>query len=151
MKRWIGLLGFVAMVAAVASIASVFRPGDWYRALEKPFWTPPDWLFGPVWSLLYLGIAVAGWLIFRQPAMGAARLLWALQLVLNGLWSWLFFGLQHVRFALLDITLLLVTILVLMSIIRTRVKPAFWLLAPYAVWVGYAATLNAGILILNFR
>ena len=137
------------IVSAVAFSAAQFRPGTWYQGLAKPPWTPPDWLFAPVWTLLYAAIAVAGWLIFTRPVGSPARVLWVAQLVLNGLWSWLFFGLHLTGVALADIALLLAAIIALLVWLAPRQRLAFWLLLPYAVWVGYALTLNAGIVVMN--
>lgn len=139
----------LAAVAVVGYFGSRFRPGVWYQALDKPPWTPPDWLFGPVWTLLYLFIAIAGWLIFTRLRTNLARGLWVAQLVLNGLWSWLFFGLQRPGLALVDIVLLLAAIVVLLIHLAPRQRASFWLLVPYAVWVGYALTLNAAIVLMN--
>lgn len=144
----IGAASFAA-VFAVAFSASRFRPGEWYQALEKPPWTPPDWLFAPVWTLLYVGIALAGWRIFITAGMGRERMLWIVQLVLNGLWSWLFFALHLTALALADIVVLLGAIVMLAARVRHRLPLAFWLLVPYALWVAYALTLNAGVVVLN--
>lgn len=140
---------FLFLVAAVASFGAIFSPGPWYAALQKPGWTPPDWLFPPVWTLLYIGVAVAGWLLWSAPGTRPARIGWCLQLLLNGLWSWLFFGLHQPLLALVDIALLLaVAVFVAWSCVR-HAPTASLLFAPYIAWVGYAATLNAGVWWLN--
>lgn len=143
------LMLFMAIVFAVAVIGRYFSPGEWYAALWKPPWTPPNWLFGPVWTVLYLMIAIAGWKLYSVPDTAAARLLWAAQLVLNALWSWLFFGLHAPWAALADILALAACIAALMAASYRRVRPAFWLLLPYLVWVTYAVTLNAAIAYRN--
>lgn len=142
------LLLFLVLVGAVAMSGVHFQPGAWYAGLAKPFWTPPNWLFPPVWGLLYLMMAVAGWLIY---AGRDARLkaLWAVQLILNALWSWLFFGLHRTDLGLVDISALLVTIAAIVSIARRRQPAVAWLMAPYLIWVAYASTLNAAIHVLN--
>jgi translocator protein len=90
------LLLFTSLVALVAAFGAQFEPGTWYSQLQKPDWNPPNWLFGPVWTLLYIGIAVAGWLVWREtPRVQPALQLWGLQLIANGVWSWLFFGLPN--------------------------------------------------------
>lgn len=147
LRPWL-LAPFLLAVGAVAAFAARFRPGTWYAALDKPWWTPPDWLFAPVWSALYLAIAVSGWLIFARGAP-AARLLWTAQLVLNGAWSWLFFGEHLVAAALIDITALTACVLALLALVRNGPMPSFWLLLPYGLWVSYAWSLNAGVLALN--
>jgi benzodiazapine receptor len=101
-----------------------------------------------VWSVLYLMIAVAGWLIFSGPSL-ALKMLWVAQLVLNGLWSWLFFGLHRTGLGLVNILAMFACIAALLVISRRRSMAASWLMAPYLAWVGYASTLNAAIYLLN--
>ncbi len=146
LKSAAALVAFVALVAATAWFGARFEPGAWYAALAKPPLTPPNWVFGPVWGLLYLSIAIAAWLVWRRPAgRSVALALWAVQLVLNAVWSALFFGLQRPGLALFEIAILLVAI--------TATTTAFWrvrplaggLLLPYLAWVAFAAYLNAGI------
>ncbi|MGZ8485613.1 MAG: TspO/MBR family protein [Candidatus Binatia bacterium] len=142
---------FIAMVAAAALVGSQFGPGPWYVALHKPSWTPPDWLFGPVWSVLYIAIAVAGWSVWRSKAVSVTKpiLLWLLQVFLNGLWSWLFFGLRRPELALIDIIALLITICCFIATARSTSRFAAWLFVPYALWVGFATALNFAIWQLN--
>lgn len=145
------LLVFLLLVATTAFSGALFPPGDWYAALQKPVWTPPNWLFGPVWTLLYIGMAIAGWRVWRRaggrfnPALGC----WAGQLALNGLWSWLFFGLHRPDLAMVDISGLLVLIILFMVFARRYSVAAAWLFVPYALWVGFAAALNFAIWRLN--
>ncbi|MDJ0958714.1 MAG: TspO/MBR family protein, partial [Arenicellales bacterium] len=104
-----GLIGFVLLVSAVAATGAMFKPGAWYEALAKPAWTPPNWLFPVAWTLLYLMIAVAGWLVWRAVGFsgaGTAFALYFLQLLLNAAWSWLFFGLHRMDLAFVDISVL---------------------------------------------
>jgi tryptophan-rich sensory protein len=142
------LLVFLILVGAVALSGVHFQPGLWYAGLNKPFWTPPDWLFPPVWSLLYLMMAVAGWLIYAGTDV-RLKWLWAIQLVLNALWSWLFFGLHRTDLGLVDISALLIAIAAIVSIARSRQRAVAWLMAPYLLWVAYASSLNAAIHVLN--
>jgi translocator protein len=139
---------FVA-VGAVGYFGAQFRPGAWYAALDKPPWNPPNWVFGPVWTVLYGFIAVAGWRIFTRLPVIPAGALWIAQLVLNGLWSWLFFGLQRPELALIDILLLFVVIVTLLVHLAPRQRLSFWLLLPYGLWVAYAISLNAAIVMMN--
>ena len=142
------LLLFVLLVAAVAMVGVQFQPGDWYEHLEKPFWTPPNWVFPMVWSILYLMIAIAGWLIFST-TNSTLKILWGAQLALNGLWSWLFFGMHQVGLGLIDIMAMLACITMLAILSRQTQKSIYWLMVPYMLWVTYAATLNAAIFLLN--
>lgn len=136
-------------MAAAASFAAVFQPGDWYEALRKPPLTPPNWIFAPVWSVLYLCIAVAAWLVWRASADRAALALWSAQLVLNPLWSCLFFGLQQSALALVEILCLLGLIVATLSVFLRESRLAGSLLVPYAAWVAFASYLNAGLWYLN--
>ncbi len=140
------LLVFLVAVALVAAFGAQFEPGAWYAQLNKPDWNPPSWVFGPVWTLLYMAIAVAGWLVWRETReVGAVLQLWGVQLIANGLWSWLFFGLHRPDIALIDIALLLCLIVAFMIAARRQSVLASWLFVPYAVWVGFAAALNGSI------
>jgi tryptophan-rich sensory protein len=149
----LGMLAlFVAAAFAAAGIGSAVTipeiPG-WYRGLAKPFWTPPDWLFGPVWTLLYLLMGVSAWMAWRNAGWRRGHGLWLLQLGLNALWSLLFFRLHQVGAAAVEILLLWVLILATLRSFRRFSKWAAWLLYPYLLWVAYAATLTWGILLLN--
>lgn len=147
-SRAYGMLLFLLIVAGVSFFGAQFRPGEWYSQLDKPDWTPPNWVFPMVWSILYLMIAVAGWLIYSGSAL-LPKVLWAIQMVLNGLWSWLFFGLHLIGFALLDILALFACTFMLLWVTRKAGMAAVWLMAPYLIWVGYAAALNLAIYLLN--
>jgi tryptophan-rich sensory protein len=153
--RWIGLVVSILICFAAAGIGSLATtpqiPG-WYANLAKPTWTPPGWIFGPVWTLLYLMMAVAAWLVWRQAGFAGAKLplaLFAIQLVLNSLWSVLFFGLQNPGAAAVDIILLWAAILATMVTFWRRSRVAGGLLAPYLAWVSFAAVLNAAIWRMN--
>ncbi len=146
------LVAFLVATFAAAAIGSLFPPGEWYASLNKPAWTPPNWLFGPVWTLLYAMIAVAGWLVWKEAGFAGARLaltVFALQLVLNASWSWVFFGLRRPDLALVVIVALEVTILALIVLFRAISPLAGLLLVPYALWVAFATALNAAIWQLN--
>ncbi|MGC8723627.1 MAG: TspO/MBR family protein [Acidobacteriota bacterium] len=145
-----GLLLFLLLVAGAALFGVRFQPGSWYAGLVKPAWTPPNALFGPVWSVLYLGIAVAGWLVWRRSGWrGPALAFWTFQLVLNALWSWLFFGLHRPLWALCDIALLWAAALAFAILSWGVSRPAAVLFIPYLIWVAYAAALNAALWRLN--
>ena len=149
MPDWLSLLPFVGAVIAVAMSGAVFMPGEWYRSLNKPSWTPPSWLFAPAWSVLYLLIAIAGWLVWTSAGLSAALAVWALNLVFNGLWSWLMFGRRQIGVALIDAVAMLVTIVIFKLLARPLNETAMWLFAPYLVWVAFATALNASILQRN--
>jgi benzodiazapine receptor len=143
-------LPFFLAVAATAFVGSRFLPGPWYEALAKPAWTPPNWLFAPAWSVLYIAVALAGWLLWRkQGQMSLPLALWIGQLVLNGAWSWVFFGLHRPVAALADIVGLLVLILAFILTAAPVSLGAALLFIPYGLWVLFAAALNASIVRLN--
>ena len=147
-----GLIVFVLICLAVAASGAAFQPGTWYLTLAKPAWTPPSWLFAPVWSLLYLSIAVAGWLVWRRAGVSGASgafTLYALQLFLNAVWSWLFFGLHRPDLALLDLAVLWLTVLGTLLAFMAQVNIAGWLFVPYLAWVTFAGALNFAIWRLN--
>lgn len=147
-----GLSVWLLLSFAVAAFGAQIEPGEWYRQLSKPDWTPPNWLFGPVWTFLYIAMAVAAWLIWREG--GVRRSLtplgfYVLQLILNGLWSWFFFGRNMIGAAFIDIILLLVAIIVTSALFLKRQRLAGILMIPYVLWVSFATALNFQIWRLN--
>lgn len=140
---------FVVLVIAMASSGAVFRPGDWYEALRKPTWTPPNWVFGPVWSILYIMIAVAGWLTWRAQPDSVAMWIWGAQLVLNGAWSWLFFGRRRMDLAFGEVCLMWLSIAAFIVAAYPVSVMASLLFMPYLLWVTIAATLNFSVWRLN--
>jgi benzodiazapine receptor len=130
-------------------IGFLTTPGPWYEALAKPPFNPPNWLFGPVWTILYVFIAVAGWRIWRQDRKGTPMKLWWLQLVLNFLWSPTFFAMQQVGLALIVVLAMLATILAFIAAAWNVDRLSAWLFVPYAAWVAFATLLNASIWLLN--
>ncbi len=134
--------------AAAGSVATASSVGGWYQTLAKPPWTPPDWVFGPVWTTLYAAMGVAAWLVWRSTTAvrGRALALFGVQLALNVAWSWLFFGLRRIDLAFAQILVLYLAIaLTVVAFARARIAAA-WLLVPYLAWVSFAAVLNAAIL-----
>ena len=122
---------------------------EWYPALAKPPHTPPSWVFGPVWTILYGLLAVSLWRVWRQPGAGTAKgLFWAL-LLANAAWSHLFFGLRRPDLALVDILLYLALLGGMIRELAKLDKAAAWLQAPHLAWVAYASTINAGVWWLN--
>ncbi len=146
----LALLGFVAANFLVALSGALFRPGAWYKRLSKPSWTPPDWLFGPVWMVLYALIAVSGWLVWQRVGLAAEIFaVYALQLALNALWSALFFGLRRMRLALVEMAGLWLAIAANIAVFYPIDLGAALLLLPYLVWVSIAFCLNLAVWRLN--
>jgi len=148
-----GFFVFAALVAACAVSGSRFKPDAWFRALAKPAWNPPDVVFGPVWALLYIAIAVAGWLVWRDAdgAITVALVAWGVQLGFNAAWSWLYFGRHAILAAMIDSALMLVAVIVFIVAAASINAVASWLFVPYACWVAFATVLNATIWRMNDR
>ena len=144
-----GFLGASAAVALLSGLATASSVRSWYPALAKPSWTPPSWLFGPVWTLLYTLIAIAGWRVWRRFGWGEALAAFGIQLALNAAWSFCFFGARSPLAGLVDIALLWAAIVVTFDRFRRVDRKAAWLLAPYLGWVTFAAALNLEIWRLN--
>lgn len=148
-NAWLALALFLLLtVGGGSAIGILTAPGDWYAALEKPAFNPPNWVFGPVWTLLYIMIGVAGWLVWK---IRDARLqtIWWTQLALNFLWSPVFFGAQMLGLALVVILALLAAILTFILSARRPAPVAAALFLPYAAWVAFASLLNAALFVLN--
>ena len=148
----LGLITFVLLCFGVSVLGGrvtvpALRP--WYEALAKPAWTPPGWVFGPIWTLLYPLIAIAGWTIWREGRSRVAVLLFLLQLALNAAWPWFFFGLHRLDWALIDIVALVVAIVATIVVFYPLRRRAALLLVPYLAWVVFAAALNFAIWQLN--
>lgn len=139
----------VLLVFATASSGAIFKPGDWYDSLERPDWTPKNWVFPVVWTVLYIMIAFAGWLVFSAEGLGLAMVIWGAQLVLNAAWSWLFFGMRRMDLALMDIGALLASIFAFMVAASMVSVLAAVLFVPYALWVMTAGYLNYRMIRLN--
>lgn len=148
----IGLVTALILTFSAAYVGTRFPPDDWYEALSKPAWNPPNWLFGPVWTILYLLMAVAAWLVWRESGFAGVAIplgLFLLQLGLNAAWSWIFFGRGELGLALAEILVLWVAILGTI-IAFWRVRPiSGMLLVPYLLWVTFASVLNATLWQLN--
>lgn len=151
-KIWLGLAGWLLLCYGAAVVGGQFSPGPWYERLDKPAWTPPGAVFGPVWALLYTLMAVAAWLVWKERGFRRGRaplVLFLVQLALNVAWSALFFGARQPGLAMLDLALLWLAILATL-IAFWRVRPiAGALLLPYLLWVTYAGSLNFAIWWLN--
>jgi translocator protein len=145
----VSLLAFLVLSAAVASTGIIFKPGVWYRGLKKPAWTPPNRAFPIVWSILYILIAISGWLVWRQQGLSWPFLIFAAQLVANLLWSWLFFGRRRPDLAFADIVVLWILVAANIAAFAPISATAAWLLVPYLVWVSVAVALNLSVWRLN--
>ncbi|WP_253958297.1 TspO/MBR family protein [Rhizobium sp. WYJ-E13] len=125
------------------------QPGEWYDSLAKPWFTPPGWLFGPAWTILYILVGIAGARTFEHSRNSPVMIIWIAQLVLNFAWSPAFFGLQFPALGLVIIIALLVLITVFIGLSWRRDRLASVLFVPYGLWVAYATVLNAAVVALN--
>jgi tryptophan-rich sensory protein len=154
-KKWSALVVSLVVCLGTGAVGAAWTNtslSTWYGTLEKPPWNPPDWVFGPVWTGLYIGMAVAAWLVWLKKDLSSSRAplrLFSVQLILNGAWSFLFFGLRSPALALADIVLLWCAILATISSFRRVSNWAAALLAPYFAWVSFAAVLNWTLWRLN--
>jgi tryptophan-rich sensory protein len=142
-------LFIVVVVGGGLAIGYLTAPGEWYASLAKPSFNPPAAVFAPVWTVLYVLIAVAGWRIWCKDAGSRAMRLWWGQLALNFLWSPTFFAAHQIGLALLIVVLLLAAILAFIAVSWRQDRLAAWLFAPYGAWVAFASVLNAAIFALN--
>lgn len=156
--RAVRLVLSIAVCSLAGIIGSFFTASSvsaWYPALSKPFFNPPSWVFGPVWTILYIIMGVSLYLVWnqkekaKQDGKTAALSFFGIQLCLNSLWSVIFFGLKSPLFAFAEIILLWASIAFTIILFRKISKPAAWLLVPYILWVSFAAVLNFSIYLLN--
>ena len=152
---WIGLTLFLLACFSVAGLGSLATKPEipaWYATINKPSWTPPNWLFGPVWTALYAAMAIAAWLVWRRTGWqdsNGALVLFVIQLVLNLAWSFIFFKFHNPGWAFAEIVALWIAIAATMVKFATISPASAILLSPYLVWVSYAAALNFAIWRLN--
>jgi tryptophan-rich sensory protein len=145
-------VGWVLLCFGAAAFGGLFSPGAWYAALNKPAWNPPNWVFGPVWTTLYLAMAVAVWLVWRQggfTANGVALRCFLTQLALNALWTPLFFGLKLPGVAFAELLFLWLAIAATLIQFWRKHRVAGLLLTPYLAWVTFAGALNFTLWRLN--
>jgi len=142
-------LVFFGLVFVAASSGAVFKPGDWYDALQKPSWNPPNWVFPVVWTILYIMIAIAGVLVWRAEGFGVAMMFWGAQLVLNALWSALFFGMRRMDWAFYEVSFLWLCVVGFIVTAWPVSQTAALLFVPYLAWVTTAATLNRTVWRMN--
>jgi translocator protein len=153
-KRWLALIVFFAICLGAGGLGSFFTASsvrDWYPRLRKPAGTPPSWVFGPVWTTLYVLMAISAWLVWREYGWGAraALMFFFAQLCLNIAWSGIFFGSRLPGIALVEIVILWLAILFTIFVFYALLPVAALLLLPYLLWVTYASYLNWGIWRLN--
>lgn len=147
----LSLVVFVALNVATAASGAMFQPGEWYAKLRKPTWTPPNIAFPIVWTVLFCAIAVSGWLVWEAAGLAAwpALALYLVHLVVNAAWSYLFFGLKRLDWAMVEVIGLWAIIAAVMVAFAPYSRLAALLLAPYLVWVTIAAVLNYRLLQMN--
>lgn len=150
MNRYVSLILFLALVLGGGlALSGLSMPGAWYAGLVKPSFNPPAWLFGPVWTVLYILIAVAGWRVWQRDRTGWPMKLWWVQMALNFLWTPVYFGAHQIGLALVVILLMLAAILAFIASAWRQDRVAAWLFVPYAAWVAFASLLNGSIWMLN--
>ncbi len=153
MNKWLALAAFILLcigVAVLAGYATTQSVTTWYPTLNKPDWTPPSWLFGPVWTVLYVMMALAAWLIWQhKPVARTAMTLFFIQLILNLLWSFAFFGARSPFLGLINILVLWLAIAATIVAFNRSSRSAAMLLIPYFCWVSFATALNFTIWQLN--
>ena len=145
------LVIYLLIVVAAAGAAGRFEPGTWYLAIAKPSWAVPSWVFGPVWSVLYVMMAVAMWRawIGGHYARIGALIWWLLQLSLNVAWSWLFFELHRTGWAMVELFLLIGVVSLCTKAFATVSRGAVGLMTPYLLWLIYTFALNVAIWFMN--
>ncbi|MEX1114449.1 MAG: TspO/MBR family protein [Akkermansiaceae bacterium] len=149
LRSAVAFVGFI-LITFCAPLAGMFSlPGAWYAALTKPSWNPPAWIFGPAWTLLYTLMAVAAWLVWKRDGWRRPLMLYFVQLTLNAAWTPLFFGAHQLGWALVEISVLWIAILLTMLTFHRVNKAAAWLFAPYLAWVTFATFLNFTLWRLN--
>jgi tryptophan-rich sensory protein len=149
--RALALIAFIALVVGCGSaIGLIVQPGEWYAGLTKASFNPPNWVFAPVWTILYVLIAIAGWRVWmREGFNSTAMKLWIAQIALNYSWTPVFFGAHLPVLALVIIVATLLVIVAFIAAAWPRDRVAAWLFVPYALWVAFATSLNAAIVALN--
>ncbi len=149
-RSWLVLAAFIVVVLGIGAwIGTISVPGEWYQSLEKPPFNPPNWVFGPVWSTLYVLIAIAGWRTWMMDRSGAAMKFWFGQMLLNWIWSPVWFIAHMPWLAFVIIVALMATIIGFIVSARKRDLLAAWLFAPYLAWVAFASALNLSIAVMN--
>ncbi len=154
-SRWLGLFAFLVLCLTAGGLGAVATTPEiegWFRTVDKPSWNPPNWVFGPVWTTLYVLMAVAAWLVWKPAGWKVAAwplTLFGVQLVLNVGWSWIFFNLHELGWAFVELVLLWLAIAATTVAFFRRSQVAGYLMVPYLAWVTFAGVLNFAIWRLN--
>lgn len=138
----LGLIGVIFVTFCAPAVGALTLPGVWYTTLNKPVWNPPAWIFGPVWTFLYLLMAVAAWMVWKRIGWGVPLWFYLVQLILNAAWTPIFFGAHELGWALTEIIALWFFILFTMLAFLTVSRVAGLMLIPYLAWVSFATFLN---------
>ena len=146
---WLDFFIFLFACMAAGLTGSLFPPGQWYSQLNKPIWTPPNWVFPVAWPFLYLCMSYSGATLASIDSAGSALALWALQIALNTLWTPVFFGLENIKVGLIVIFLLLLTVAICTYVFWMQSFLSGLLFLPYLAWVTFAAALNMAVFRLN--
>ena len=149
--KFIASIVITQLAGILGSLFTITNVNSWFSTINKPFFNPPNWLFGPVWTLLYLLMGISLYLVWSKgfKKHKTAIYIFGIQLILNSLWSILFFGLKSPLFAFIEIIFLWAAILLSIIKFYKISKPAAYLLIPYILWVSFAAVLNLAIVLLN--
>lgn len=153
LKKVLQALAAIIGCQAVGIAGAIFTTTNWLDTLNQPFFQPPGWVFAPVWTLLYAMMGLAAYLVWsngwEKPEVRKGIYLFAGQLLLNGIWSPIFFGMKSLVWGLVDIVLLWIMIVLTINQFKKVSEKAFWLMIPYLAWVSFAAVLNLALLLLN--
>ncbi len=151
-SRYYPLVAFLLLVVLAAAFGGQFAAGQWYyETMHRPSWNPPGWLFGPVWSVFYLLMALAAWMVWQtgHRMRNGAVAWWLIALLLNSLWSWIFFGIHRIGYALLEMSLLIGILVMCIQSFRLISRPAAALLLPCLAWLLFSWLLNLTIWLMN--
>ncbi len=149
--RYASMAVFLVVVVITAALVGSFEAGEYYSAVQKPSWAPPAWLFGPVWSVLYILMALAMWKVWvseHHSRMGSL-IWWLIQLSLNVTWAWLFFGLTRTGWAMLEMLLLVGVVVLCMKAFSSSSRAASWMMLPCLLWLMFTWFLNISIWLMN--
>jgi tryptophan-rich sensory protein len=149
-RNYKSLAAFIIAILGGGMLIGVSTlPGAWYQGLTKPWFNPPNWVFGPAWTTLYIMIAIAGWMLWEKHRQSNAMKIWVVAVALNFLWSPAFFGMQNIGLALIIVIAMLISIFAFIISAGKLDRRIALLFVPYGLWVTFASLLNASIYQLN--